>query len=373
VKLPATALRSNLAGDVTSRFTTLVGRTAYIVDPTSLNAVDVLTGKTKWQVPTEGVPGDPNAQKGPFVSSTGPRPPKLSTDGKTVVAAVPITVPGQGTTPAHQAASVLAANVKTGKKAWSTTVDISDKASGGDGSGAVTSVVTATDKAVVVTYDTATASIDPSNRKVLWQRDDYQAGAVNGDTVLGADSNVAENSSMLQATALDLVTGKQRWVAATRSSSVEVIPSHPNLFLLGRNDYGNGDSNLLFLDTNTGKEQVNVFKNRPFGLGYGLTPCDYDQRSVVVCHPDNVVADDATNGKQLWSLPDTAANRIAPSVRTVWHGALYGNTPNGPVVLDAKTGKDRSAAPGAAPFWVSEYAGIGLDSQGVPVAYPIKE
>jgi hypothetical protein len=59
-------------------------------------------------------------------------------------------------------------------------------------------------------------------------------------------------------------------------------------------------------------------------------------------------------------------------VTAVWHGAVYGTTENGPVVLDATTGEDRSTEAGAAPSWVSEYAGIALDDKGAPVAYPVK-
>lgn len=378
VPLPATALQSNLARQVTSRFTTLRDRTAYIVEPATLRAIDVLTGKQKWQAGIDGTPSDPNAQRGPFVSSAGPRPPMLSDDGKTVVVAVPIAEPGKGTTPGHQAISVLAVDADTGKTSWSTKVAVSGAVSGGDRTGSVTSVVAVTDSAVVVAYrnDAATTvAIDPSNQKILWQRDEYEAGAVSGDIVVGTDSKVAENSSMVQATALDLIKGEQRWTAATRASQAAVIPANPALIVVDRIDYGTGDAALLFLDPKTGQERASFPINRPFGLGSSYGPCLYDQRSILICFPsDYVTAFDATNGKWLqWELPDQTANRVAPRVTTAWHGMVYGRTSNGPVVLDAATGKDQSTAPGAAPYWVSEYAGIGIDDQGAPVAFGVKK
>ncbi|MFD7446617.1 hypothetical protein [Streptomyces sp. NPDC059909] len=42
----------------------------------------------------------------------------------------------------------------------------------------------------------------------------------------------------------------------------------------------------------------------------------------------------------------------------VWHGAVYGVTTDGPVILDARTGKDREVRPGAVPFEVDQYGGL---------------
>jgi hypothetical protein len=374
--LPPTALQSNLAGDVTTSFTTLHGRTAYIVEPAHLRAVDVLTGDGTWEATVEGAPADPDAQAGPFVNDAGPRPPAVSDDGETVVAAVPVSEPGEGTTPGHEAISVLAVDAGTGEERWTAEIDVSDEVAGFDGQGAITEVVAITDEAVVVTYTNegaTTAAIDPSTQETLWQRDDYGAGAVVDDIVVGSDGNVAENSSMSQITAVDLATGEERWAAGTQSSAVDVIPAHDDLVVVDRTDYGSGDPSLLFLDPATGEERARVdgessFGSNPFG------PCEYDEASVLLCHGfDTITAYDATTGTDLWSLPDETANRVAPSVTVVWHGAVYGTTENGPVVLDAETGEDLSTEPGLAPHWVSEYAGIGLGDDGTPTAYPVKE
>jgi len=381
VALPPTALQSNLAGDVTTSFTTLHGRTAYIVEPAHLRAVDVLTGDERWEASVDGAPSDPDAQAGPFVNDAGPRPPVVSEDGKTVVAAVPISEPGKGTTPGHQAISVLAVDAGSGEERWTAKVPVSAEISGFDGQGANTEVVAVTDEAVVVTYTAGdaifesgtTAAIDPATQETRWQRDDYGAGVVVDDIVVGSDSDVPENSSMSQITAVDLATGEQRWVAGTRSSGLTVVPAHDDLVVVDRTDYDSGDPSLLFLDPATGEERARVdgessFGSDPFG------PCEYDEASVILCHGfDTITAYDATSGKDLWSLPDGTANRVAPDVTAVWHGAVYGTTENGPVVLDAETGGDLSTEPGLAPSSVSEYAGIGVADDGTPTAYPVKK
>jgi hypothetical protein len=47
-------------------------------------------------------------------------------------------------------------------------------------------------------------------------------------------------------------------------------------------------------------------------------------------------------------------------ITAAWHGAVYGETGNGSVVLDGRTGADRSANPGASPQLVNEYFGVGV-------------
>lgn len=377
VSLPASALRANLAGDVVSNFLTLRDRTGYIVTTDALSAVDVLTGQQKWTTKIDGQPADPNAQSGPFVNSTGPRPPAVT--GKLAVAAVPVTVPEQGTTPAYTALSVIAADATTGTKAWQTTVKVADDQYGGGGTSSTTKVLAVTDKAVIASYtqdeDALTVAIDPTTGKQLWDRKDYDAGSVHGDVLVGTDFNVPENSSMTQATAVDLATGKQLWVGATKSGSLTMVQADPSLVVVNRSDYGTGHPFLVFLDPATGTEKAKIEGEGGFGSrAYG--ECLYDQQSVLVCTQDDVVTGyDAKTASKLWSLPDQAANRVAPARLTAaWHGALYGTTQgNQPIVLDAKTGKDLSTEVGATPFWVSKYAGIGVDKDGAPKAYPVKK
>ncbi|MDQ3577632.1 MAG: PQQ-binding-like beta-propeller repeat protein, partial [Actinomycetota bacterium] len=373
VSLPANALGGNMAGEVISRFTTLHDRTAYIIEPTRLTAVDVLTGEQQWQTKIEGVPADPNAQSGPYVNTDGPRPPFVSADGSKVVAAVPVAEPGKGTTPGHQAIAIMAVEAKSGEKTWETKVKVSDAVAGTGGQGATTEVVAVTDKVVVATYrneEAMTVAIDAATQKPLWQRDAYQAGTVQDDIVIGVDSNVAENSSMSQATALALVTGEQKWVGALRASNVKIYPAGPSLVAIDSTDYGSGDPALFFLDPATGQEKTTLTHKA------GFTPtlygdCDYDDQSILICVANGVLTAHDSTGKTLWTLPDAVANRTAPTVTVAWHGAVYGKTQNGPVVLDAKTGKDLSTEPGIAPHWVSKYAAITMDKEGAPNSYPV--
>lgn len=377
VTLPSTALQANMGGSVTSKFMTLRDRTGYIIAPESLSAVDVLTGKEKWNTRVEGPAADPNAHNGPFVEQSGPRPP-LVTD-KLAVGAVPLRMPEQGTTPGYLALAVIAVNPETGAKAWQTNTKIADDQYGISGSRSVTQVVAATDKAVVATFSQSdgpiTVALDPATGKQLWERKDYVAGSLNGDVVVGVASKVVPDSSQVQAVALDVATGQQKWVAVAQSSAVEILPADPAMVVLKANEYSTGHAFLKFLDPVTGAEKFSVEGTRNLGPdSYG--DCLYDEQSVLACTDSGVLtAYDSKAGTKLWSLPDQAANRVAPGGLTVaWHGALYGYT-NGkqPIVLDAKTGKDLSTSVGFVPDWVSKYAAAGVDKDGSPKAYPVKK
>ncbi|MCP3801298.1 PQQ-like beta-propeller repeat protein [Allokutzneria sp. A3M-2-11 16] len=374
VALPKSALRANLAGDAVSRFLTLRERTAYIVAPNSLTAVDVLTSKQNWTVGIEGKPADPYAQSGPFVNPVGPRPPAVT--DKLAAAAVATAEPGQGTTPGFTALTVVAADATSGAKAWQAKVKVATDTYGGSGQGSVTKVSAISDKAVVASYSDSdrafTVALDAATGATLWERRDYEAGSLNGHVLVGTDSNVAENKSMNQATALDVVTGGQLWVGATRASQLTVVPSDPALVVVNRTDYGSGKPSLLFLDPASGAVKGELKGEGGFGSrAYG--ECVYDQQSVLVCtNGGRVTGYNAKTAEQLWTLPDVGANRVAPGVVTAWHGAVYGRVSGKPIVLDAKTGKDISATVEVAPFWVSRYAGIGVDKDGAPQAYPVK-
>lgn len=381
VPLPTTSFSTNVGGGVTARFLTLRDRTAYIVAPTGLTAVDVLTGKQQWAAPIEGLPGDPDNQSGPFVNTTGPRPPVVT--GKLAVAAVPVAVPEQGTTPGYVALTVLAADAATGKKAWQTDTKVSTDEYA-DAGNAVTKVVGVTDKAVIAGYDKdeqhITVGLDPATGRTLWTRKDYTGGSVHGDTLAGVDHSQGLQSGTSQITALDVVTGQEKWAAAKDSYSLDVVTADPALVVVDQkakiDQNVHGGTFLVFLDPATGAEKTRLVGDYGSAVSsYG--DCFYDQQSVLACSMSGVLTGyDAATARKLWSLPDQAANRVAPGVLVAWHGVLYGTTQGGkPIALDAKTGKDLSTEVGVDPYWVSEYAAIGV-SEGdnrTPMAYPVKK
>jgi hypothetical protein len=71
-------------------------------------------------------------------------------------------------------------------------------------------------------------------------------------------------------------------------------------------------------------------------------------------------------GKPKWEIKDGGTREI-PEVSAVFHGAIYGKTSNGPIVLDALTGADKPDSPVLVPTFVNEHVGIGTveDASGM--------
>ena len=380
VPLPKEAFSTNIGGSVTTAFLTLRDRTAYIVAPTGMTAVDVLTGKQKWAAPIKGEPGDPDNQSGPFVNTSGPRPPVVT--DKLAVVALPVEVPEQGTTPPYITLTVLAADAATGKKVWQSDTKVStDQYT--SATNAVTKVVGVTDKAVIASYETEdqhiTVGLDAASGAKLWSRTDYVAGTIHGDILAGVEAGSGQDSGYSQITALDAATGQEKWVAAKKSYSLALVSSNPALVVVDQKtevpQNASGGAFLVFLDPATGAEKARLVGD----YGSAVTTygdCFYDQQSVLICSSSGVLTGyDAATAQKLWSLPDKTANRVAPSILAVWHGVLYGDTQGGkPIALDAKTGKDLSTEVGVEPYWVSKYAAIGVGEDGrTPMAYPVKK
>ncbi|MEJ8646064.1 hypothetical protein WKI68_42240 [Streptomyces sp. MS1.HAVA.3] len=118
---------------------------------------------------------------------------------------------------------------------------------------------------------------------------------------------------------------------------------------------------MALLDGSTGRPPTGLDEK---ALGEpNVLSCWHDQRSTIVCaakkrSDERVFALDATTFKELWSIDSKDKSRLLPNVTTAWHGAVYTFTDNGPVVLDALTGKDKATGVGLAPSEVNDYAGL---------------
>jgi hypothetical protein len=139
---------------------------------------------------------------------------------------------------------------------------------------------------------------------------------------------------------------------------------------------GYGDKHAYFwaqsYDTKTSKEShavyaVDLASGRPTPAPSAhdnpLTDldCTKDQ-TVVVCTSRGeaptreIIGFDDSTGKKKWGWGGENSPRVVPVVTTVFHGVVYGRTPNGPALLDAASGKDipvpsgtASQTPGATP------------------------
>ncbi|EXG82819.1 PQQ-binding-like beta-propeller repeat protein [Cryptosporangium arvum] len=325
---------------------TLHGTTAFIASTASLLAVDTGTGRTLATItPTVGAPG--TTPDSPWVGTNPAEAPVLWSDNgrATILATFVVDKPASGTQKAGRAVEVVAVDAKTAKSLWTAQVDVPAGLDGGFAGLAANPVgIDGTTLAVGVSYQSSDGviAVDLPARKALWSRADFRPDVVSSGVVVGSDT-----AAVL---ALDLADGKQRWTAPQLTSVSRLGPTAL---------IASGTGKVAVLDVATGKAREQSTAD------YTDVRCRFDDKDVTVCaRPGWAAGLDATTGKTLWELPDQANTRVAPVVTAVWHGAVYGRTDNGPVVLDARSGKDREVSPGLAPMVVNEYVGIGQPPTG---------
>ncbi|MGF1426505.1 PQQ-binding-like beta-propeller repeat protein [Kitasatospora sp. LaBMicrA B282] len=339
----------------------LDGTTAYLATTDSLQAVDVTTGK----VTTTLGARNPAAQ--PSSTSDGDNPagaPVLATvNGKSDAAVAFLeNVPGQGTTAGHLSVELAALDTGTGQAAWSMLLDVPDgvidpRPTSSNSPSATLLGVHGSTAVVEVTdgHQGVVLAADLGTRKALWEKNAFLPLAVAGSQVVGV---VHQDGGDDAVTALDLTDGHQVWSLPNDVYNTSIDVVGPTKVLVSAQDFESGAWSAQLVDDATG----HAAPVASFDSGTAVSQCLYDDRSVILCANDStVVAADATDGHQLWSLPDAAHHRVAPKVSALWHGLAYGVTENGPVILDARTGADRSAGPTITPLLVDGYTALAYD------------
>lgn len=328
---------------------TLSGATAFVTAESGIEAFDTYSGRTTWSAGTiTPAPTDGTVRAAPLVASLSGAP--------AVFAAFDRVVQGTGTTPSRTVIEILAANASTGQRLWDTQIDSTpspDDIMGEDDSlaadGITAARVVAVDtQNVVLTQNETTYVLDLSSRQLRWKRASFQAIALAGDVVTGEGS---PTYGQRQLTGYATQDGSTRWSASPVDGTHPASPAAAGLIAI---DTTNG---FDLLDAKTGATRTSISRAphiHPWS-------CAFDQASVIACsdeefnQSDSIVALDSTSLQQLWTLDSNAGGRLVPSLSAVWHGALYGSTPNGPVVLDGHTGANR-ATPQFAPILVDANA-----------------
>lgn len=363
------------ARDVDDLPAALSGTSIWVTDAGRLERVDSVGAVT-----TVGLPPGTTASGRPWVSP----------DGTQVLAAGSAILPGSGTTPPGLAAELLIVDPSAGTVTATVPVPLPWNDRSG-GQRARVSGMGPTDASLAVlsvSDDTqrTTAGIDLAARRVLWATNGVDAAIVlpTGGSLPGSAPAVAgtatpagqsATSGASSVVGLDSRTGQRRFglfdAPGDGLRGPTVVAAGPGLLAVAgrearRSTLLPGPSSLRFV-----RADGAILRTEDLGgsLSAAAPRCVWDQASTTVCSTTGsgarVFALDATTAAPLWNLPDPAANRVAPTVTTAWHGAVYGSTVNGPLVLDARTGADRDRAPGAAPVLVDPYLAVAAESSGL--------
>lgn len=307
----------------------IVGSIAYSYTDTALVATDLATGSQRWSVP---LPGADNLVTGPMMRNN-PTSPAVITDNngkELIVASYYTTVEGSGTQQATDQTQVVAVDTG-GHVRWNKAVQPADLRPQ-----AVGELHDRRGVAVVVKSGGSTVVLDTISGELRWTANNVTPQGVDGDKVIGVQSG--SNKWEWRTVALRGADGTETWAGPIGRSAI--ARGFPPFLITGSGRLVIPDHHISLVDTATGKLVASLTPE-----GFGRFTCLFDGRDVIVCSqsggldlPDKVIGVDANTGQQLWELP--SANRTTLNVKCAFHGAVYGYTENGNVILDARTGND---------------------------------
>ncbi|MFF3498401.1 hypothetical protein [Streptomyces sp. NPDC003247] len=339
----------------------LDGTTAYAASTAAVKAVDVVDGTALWSVEPQGEP----VSNTDYLTDVKVPPVVVPVEGKSaVLAAFGVTVPGSGTTPDRNTVELSALAADSGKQLWTTTLEWPDGVEedapvvlGSDGTDAV--VTLGTD------HDAVTFGIALDSHTTAWTAKGFAAKFVDGATVVGLVDTNGETDGGITVQAIGAADGKAAWTYSTPELNGAVVTSvGAGLFTadVDPHEYDEEDS-VALLSTANGRAPAGYAAAGTAGLS--ALSCLFDDEDTFVCSSSaeeaggkRVFALDANTFDELWAIKEGDTDRLLPEVSTVWHGAVYADTDNGAVILDARTGKDKATEPGVTPFAVNAYAGL---------------
>ncbi|MFG2775306.1 PQQ-binding-like beta-propeller repeat protein [Streptomyces sp. NPDC048350] len=350
VELPSAGQPSTTSGGALRPAVTLADGVAYVAAEEGLEAIDTQTGSPMWDARTKNA-----SEKGGFGSNRAA--PLVSADGKTVYAAWDRVVQGAGTAPDRAVIEVMAVETATGEGSWSAEVPAAPSATGlaaqpiGADEILAAQVIGIDAGTAVVTGADTTYAIDLASGSVRWKKADYRAVTVTDGIVAGGEKTGFREGRLA---GLAVATSEQRWTVA---DARQPATAAPRLLTAARGD------KTVVVDTATGEQRVE--------LDGKAWRCRHDAQSLVLCSTygyrtadRGITAFDAASLQKRWALPD-GSGRIVPKVTGFWHGAVYGEVGDEPIILDGKTGQDRQTSPGAAPYEIDRYGGLTTGS-GTP-------
>ncbi|MFF0450216.1 PQQ-binding-like beta-propeller repeat protein [Streptomyces sp. NPDC004609] len=279
--------------------------------------------------------------------------------GDVVVGAFATRTEGEGTSAGQDGIRVVAYDALTGEERWARDV-MTDR----DSLDLVPRVVAGRAGRVLVSWEgsayneppPASALLDTRTGRIIWTAEDFDGVDLEDRVAVGMR---AGGSTFVGKS----VSGKELWKRRLLLSEWGSSPDPgPGLTLVsGRmlTTVSTGEeTDAWLLDPLTGKTRLDLRDMSPGS-------CVHDGRSTTICSgKDTVVAVDVPTARELWRLPDKAANRVAPTVTAAWQGIVYAEGVNGAMTLDARTGKDRRTGLTLAPELVNGKYGLVYEDGG---------
>lgn len=374
ITLPAEASdsRITLGGDLSYPLpVALNDLTAFIGAPEGMMAVHTESGgEIIATFPPVGEPLERSLSSGWVGGSTTAAPVVGETDGRVVVLTAYTTRhAGVGTQRSRRYTEIIEVDARTLKQRWAIKIEIPDEMSPYSGpiSAAIVGILPGR-AAVQVSQDKRhdLHIIDLNDGRTVWSRANHGPSTVAGEvvvTVVDKNPDLA-GSSLVGLAGAD---GHELWSDNSYGEEIEIKASGGGVVAVSGSS---GNLYLRMVDPADGAIKAILEQERTLSSTRLDIKCFFDQRTSIACSLRErwLSVFDTTTKKWLWDLPDDEAGRVAPEVNFAWHGAVYGETRDGPVVLDAATGEDREINPGITAYLVNQFIGIGPSPRGTGVA-----
>lgn len=261
---------------------------------------------------------------------------------------------GSGTQADRELLRVVAVDAADGTRLWTVDID-DDKWPTGTSTRFSTftppQIVAANADHIVLGTDDSAVVLDARSGNQRWAAAGFRPSTLDAGMVVGA--NVSGAHAVAARNAAD---GKDAWSNADPFDRVEALGGGLVTVI--------GTTSTRLLEAGTGKLRATL---------PGYHNCLWDADALVVCWgytTEHVAGVEVGSGKTLWELSSATADRIVPRILSIRKGAIYGTAgTNGPVILDARTGKDRVTAVAVAPARVVPGYGLILSERGGLFAY----
>lgn len=331
----------------------LVFQTDGSIGKVVVSAVELHSGQSRWQTPLTGYD---NAMGSPVLgSAVGKRALFFTYDH---------IVHGSGTALDHRDNRLVALAADNGKVLWQRTLPepkpgVTLPKDGQDYSHAQTVAADATTVIVVTTAalgQPLVIALDTATGHQKWTSTGWTPKGIGQGVVAGIADSQPGPDSTVRAVGYTLTDGTPLW--HTPPVTYDDINEDDSV---GGANFAVQDGVLLLPLSLPHDEGINATVNYAIDLATGnrrtlpYGTCIPGTRNVIICSTNSgygavselnrVTGIDTVTGKELWHIDHDEGNRVVPTIRCAYDGAVYADE----AVLDARTGRDKQPTSGPAP------------------------
>ncbi len=343
------------------------GSRIFTATENSVNMYDAVSGKLTTLV-NENVPApaDPTARPDPEK-----RTPFLATlSGSTyALSSIAFSKPGSGTAPDSAVTEIYGFNIDKPTEEYSWQIPMGPLSESESDSKLSDNVFGISGSYLILhfgsyqSYKNNTRIYNLNTRKASADYTGFTPQRISGDVLLGVNArdpdatSQAPENSLLTAKSLKAATTLWTGLDYSTEASIDVEYFSPGVSIVEANLYYEDPTltSIRFIDDRTGKDirkpivSENRINSQCWYGGAEQSLCTIGESS----SPDLMLLD-SSSGEVIRTVISAGSPRIMPKIGYFWADTIYGTTERGPIMIDAKTGKDIPAELGFSPIYLNQ-------------------